>query len=177
MESLKPITEKDVRALAESRYWRSHKKKRLFTYGVMLVAVVATLILVYSFTDAKDGTYLSESGNEVEVSGSTVELNGFQMERDGRDYNILHLIIPLVIFVALIGNLIWQGLGQQKERKRLVEAWVREDERTKPQQKKPPKVLFCLDCGPIESPEGDYCSKCGSPLVSILRFIPLDKPS
>jgi len=80
---------RDVRAVANSRFWRRRSRETILWVGFLAALIGTSLILVRPFTggDITDVfrnsvTYTSESGQIVTITGSNVRLDGELLERE-----------------------------------------------------------------------------------------------
>ncbi len=133
------LTYRDVRAVANSRFWRRRSKETILWFGFLVALICTALILIRPFNDGGSITdmfsssqvYTSESGQKVTITGANVRLDGELLERDspiqeGRraTRDLLIGFIPLFVWSGIVGVVYYKA-------NKFKDSFARNWERTK----------------------------------------------
>ena len=118
------LSVKDIRALAEARFWRRYTWQLAVSGKVAIILSIVVIAVVGRFSDDGDvKTYELEDGTEVIVESRTLIIGGetvaLDYEKAGDGY--LLGVLPLIIWIVFLCLLAWK---QARFRDKFIQKWV-----------------------------------------------------
>jgi len=122
------LSVKDVRALAEQRFWRKHVWRMGVTgIAAVVLAVVVVVIASRVVTEEPPQSYELEDGTEVIIESRTLIIGDETVSIKYETVNDVYLlsIVPLLGWLVWLGVLAWK---QARFRDKFLQKWVDEKE-------------------------------------------------